>query len=98
MSRLDAFLKNVGLFSARSQAKIACDNGHVTISGVVAKPSRRPLKGEILTLDLDEVHIKAEIVDIPSRSVPKGRRSNFIRIVNKHRRQRYEMLGFDDDE
>ena len=98
MSRLDAFLKNVGLFSARSQAKIACENGHVTISGVVAKPSRRAQKGEILTLNLVEAHIEAEIVDIPSRPVPKDRRADFVRIVNKHRRQRYEIMGFDDDE
>ena len=98
MPRLDAWLKNAGLFARRSDAKRACAEGRVTIAGAAAKPARQPKVGDVLTLDLEDVQVQAEILQIPSRPVPKKQRLNYIRVLHSERRRRDEILSFDDDE
>ena len=98
MPRLDAYLKNAGLFSRRSDAKKACEEGRVTIAGAAVKPAREPRVGDVLTLDLEEVHVEAEILRIPSRPVPKKQRLDFVRVLHSERRRREEILSFDDEE
>ena len=98
MPRLDACLKNAGLFARRSDAKRACEEGRVTIAGTTAKPAREPRVGDVLILDLEDVHVEAEILRIPSRPVPKKRRPDFVRVLHSERRRRDEILSFDDDQ
>ena len=98
MPRLDAWLKNAGLFARRSEAKKACEEGRVTIAGTAAKPAREPRVGDVLTLDLEDVHVEAEILRIPSRPVPKKQRPDFFRVVRSERRRRDEVLSFDEEE
>ena len=97
MSRLDACLKNAGLFARRSDAKKACEEGRVTIAGTAAKPAREPRVGDVLTLDLEDVHMEAEILRIPSRPVPKKQRLDYVRVVHSERRRRDEILSFDEE-
>ena len=98
MPRLDAYLKNTGLFARRSDAKRVCEEGRVTIAGAAAKPAREPRVGDVLSLDLEDAHLEAEILEIPSRPVPKKQRLNFVRVLHSERRRRDEILSFDDDE
>jgi ribosomal 50S subunit-recycling heat shock protein len=98
MPRLDAYLKNTGLFARRRDAKRACEEGRVIIAGAAAKPAREPRIGDVLILDLEDAHVEAEILEIPSRPVPKKQRMNFVRVLHSVRRRRDEILSFDDDD
>ena len=54
--------------------------------------------GDVLTLDLEDAHVEAEILRIPSRPVPKKQRLDFVRVLHSERRRRDEILSFDDEE
>ena len=97
LSRLDAYLKNAGLFKQRSEAKRACDSGFVAIAGTAVKPSHALKVGDVLTLDLPDLYLEAEVLQLPARSVARSRRGDIIRVLRSERRRRQDVLSFDDD-
>ena len=97
MTRLDQYLKYTGLFKQRSEAKRACLESRIRIGGISAKASREVHIGELLTIDTPTRHIEAEVLEIPRRSVAKGKRAEFYRIiVEREQNEVEELLSFDD--
>lgn len=96
MSRLDAFLKNTGLFKARTQARRACDEGRVLVDGETARGSRPVRCGEVLVIDTDHQRIEAVVLDVPDRPVPRTRRDRYL---DERRRESLarDVLSFDDE-
>lgn len=96
MVRLDAFLKNVGLFKSRSQAKRCIDDGRAAISGVQARPSHEVRTGDQLRVETDTQLIELEVLEVPARPVARARRAECFRIVRREPLAE-EILSFDDD-
>lgn len=97
MPRLDAFLKNTGLFKGRTEAKRACDDGCVSVGGVPAKPSRELRVGEVVRIDTLSLLFEAEVLQVPERSVARHRRRDCYRVLHHERRTREEIISFDDE-
>ena len=96
MARLDAFLKNAGLFKARAQARRACDEGRVRIGGVAARGSRTVRVGEVLELETGGHRLQVEVLDLPRRPVARSARSSFVRELRREALPE-EVLSFDDE-
>ena len=96
MSRLDAFLKNTGLFKARTQARRACDEGRVLLDGEAARGSRTVRVGARLVVETSGFLIEAEILDVPERPVARSQRGNYLA---EHRRKPLApvILSFNDE-
>jgi len=96
MSRLDAFLRNTGLFKARTQARRACDEGRVLMDGDIARGSRRVRVGARLVVETGGFRVEAEVLDVPERPVPRSQRGSYLA---EHRREPLArvVLSFDDE-
>lgn len=97
MSRLDLFLKNAGLYKRRSEARSACDTGCVRVGGQPAKAARSLRVGELLTLDTERLYLEVEILEIPTRPVPRSRRHECYRVRRREVRVQEDVLSFDDE-
>ncbi|MFH1571553.1 MAG: S4 domain-containing protein [Gemmatimonadota bacterium] len=97
MARLDTFLRNTGLFRARSEAKRACDAGQVLVGGLPARPSRELQEGEVVRIDTRSLLLEAEVLQVPERPVARARREDCYRVLRRERRTREEVIGFDDE-
>ena len=95
MARLDLYLKNTGLFKSRSQAKQACDGGCVFVGGGAAKASAELAVGDVFRIDEIDRLLKAEVLELPERPVPRNRRAECYRVVHEERRTP-RALTFDD--
>ena len=65
------------------------------------RPSRprEPRVGDVLILDLEDQHVEAEILQIPSRPVPEKKGGRILSaFLHSERRRRDEILSFDDDQ
>lgn len=96
MVRLDAFLKNAGLFKARSQARRACDEGRVRIDGTPARGSRAVRVGEILEVEAGGHRLEVEVLDLPPRPVARSQRCRYVRELRREALPA-EVLSFDDE-
>lgn len=96
MVRLDAFLKNAGLFKARSQARRACDEGRVRIGGTPARGSRAVRVGEILEVEAGGHRLEVEVLDLPPRPVARSQRCRYVRELRREALPA-EVLSFDDE-
>ncbi len=96
MARLDAFLKNAGLFKARSQARRACDEGRVRIDGAPARGSRTVRVGEVLEVEAGGHRLQVEVLDLPQRPVARPARSRYLRELRREPLPA-EVLSFDDE-
>ena len=96
MSRLDTFLKNTGLFKSRSQARRACDEGRVRISGTPARGSRPVRVGERFEIDTGGHRVEVDVLDLPQRPVARSVRQQYVREVRRERLPG-EVLSFDDE-
>ncbi len=96
MSRLDAFLKNTGLFKARTQARRACDEGRVQVDGTAARGSRAVHIGMRIQVETDAHHLDVEVLDVPNRPVPRRERDHYLA---EHARTSVarQVLSFDDE-
>lgn len=97
MSRLDLYLKNSGLFKQRSGAKRACDEGRIRVGGQTAKASHSLSIGDVLSIDAVDFYLEAEVLDLPSRALPRGRRQECYRLLRREQRELPEVFGFDDE-
>jgi|TARA_B100000959_G_scaffold242696_1_gene265505 ribosomal 50S subunit-recycling heat shock protein len=96
LARLDAFLKNTGLFKARTQARKACDEGRVQIDGEAARGSRSVHVGARLLVETGGFRIDAEVLDVPERPVARSRRGSYLTEHGREPLDR-EVLSFDDE-
>ena len=62
--RLDKYLKVSRLIKRRTVANEACDNGHITVNGNVAKASYDVKVNDILELQLGVRTVKARVVTV----------------------------------
>ena len=96
MARLDAFLKNAGLFKARSQARRACDEGRVRVGGAAARGSRTVRVGEVLEVETGGHRLQVEVLDLPLRPVARPERPRYVRELRREPLPA-EVLSFDDE-
>ncbi len=96
MVRIDAFLKNVGLYKSRSQAKICCDQGRAWIGGHSVRPSQEVRIGDQLRIETDSQILEFEVLDTPSRPVARSRRAECYRVLRRDAVAE-EILSFNDD-
>lgn len=96
MSRLDAFLKNAGVFKARAQARRACDEGRVRIAGAGAKGAHAVRVGERLEVETGSHRIELEVLQVPDRPVARDRRGQFVRELRREPLP-VAVLSFDDE-
>ena len=58
--RLDKWLKVSRLIKRRTVAKEACDGGHVSVNGRVAKPSSDVKEGDVIAISFGSRTLRAE--------------------------------------
>ncbi len=96
MSRLDAFLKNTGLFKARTQARRACDEGRILLNGVAARGSHPVHVGARLSVETEDHRIEAEVLEVPERPVARNQRDRYLAQRGREALAR-AVLSFDDE-
>jgi len=96
MSRLDAFLKNTGLFKARTQARRACDEGRVLLNGTPARGSRTVHVGARLVVETGDHRVEVEILEVPERPVARSQRDRYLAQRSREMLPR-AILSFDDE-
>jgi ribosomal 50S subunit-recycling heat shock protein len=96
MSRLDAFLKNTGIFKARTQARRACDEGRVLLNGEAARGSRTVHVGARLLIETGACRLEAEVLQVPERPVARSQRERYLMERSRVALAR-AVLSFDDE-
>ena len=76
--RLDDYLSTVGLVKRRTVAKELAQNGMVTVGGRAVKPAYQVQINDIIRIKGKRA-MAAEILAIPTGSVPKAERSKYFR-------------------
>jgi ribosomal 50S subunit-recycling heat shock protein len=76
--RLDDFLSTVGIIKRRTEAKQMCQNGLVELNGRKSKPAHEVKPNDIIRIKGSSPQT-IEILNIPSGSIPKDSRSNFVK-------------------
>lgn len=76
--RLDDFLSTVGLVKRRTVAKELAQNGMVAVSGHAVKPAYQVKVSDIIQIKGKRA-ITAEILEIPTGSVPKAERGRYFK-------------------
>lgn len=89
--RLDQFLKTCCLVKRRSEAKRACDNGIVSVSGVTAKASREIKTGETIAIAFTDRLLEIEVLDLPRGNVSKSQATAYYRVERDEQR---DVLDF----
>jgi len=87
--RIDIFLKRVGLFKSRTLAKEACDSGAVILREKSAKPKDFVKKGDVISIKWPHRILKIEVLDIPSKQVPKRDYQNYYKILQDEKRKEW---------
>ena len=62
--RLDKWLKVSRLIKRRTVAQEACDGGHVSINGKVAKPSSDVKEGDVIAISFGSRTLRAEVLSV----------------------------------
>ena len=62
--RLDKWLKVSRLIKRRTVAQEACDGGHVSVSGRVAKPSTDVKVGDVIEIRFGAKTLRAEVLSV----------------------------------
>ena len=62
--RLDKWLKVSRLIKRRTVAQEACDGGHVSVGGRVAKPSTDVKEGDIVEIRFGTKTLRAEVLSV----------------------------------
>ena len=62
--RLDKWLKASRLIKRRTVAQEACDGGHVSINGRVAKPSSDVKEGDVIAISFGSRTLRAEVLSV----------------------------------
>lgn len=94
MIRLDVFLKSVGLFRQRTEARRACDEGRVLVDGRPAKAAHPVKVGEVIRLEDGSRCLEAEVLGLPERAPSRSERERYCRVLSQQRRQPDDELTF----
>lgn len=78
--RLDDFLSTVGLVKRRTIAKELASNGLVMLNERRAKPAAQVKIGDVIEIKGTRPS-KAEVLEIPSGSVPRERRDQYFKTL-----------------
>ena len=78
--RLDDYLSTVGVVKRRTVAKDLAQNGLVEANGRKVKPAYNVKVGDIIAIKGSR-NLAVEIIDIPTRSVPKTERDRYFKTV-----------------
>ena len=97
MCRLDVYLKNTVLYKRRGEARSACDAGCVRVEGQPAKAGRSLRVGELVTLDTERLFLELEVLELPTRPVPRSRRQECYQVRRREVRTQEDVLSFDDE-
>lgn len=67
--RVDKYLWCVRYFKTRNMVTELCKKNHVTINGIVAKPSREVFPSDAVTFRRDQITYKIRVLAIPENRV-----------------------------
>lgn len=81
--RIDQFLSESRLIKRRTQAKLACDKGHVFLDGIKAKPGKEVKPGQRIVLNLTQRKIELEILKLPLKNLRKDEAKELYRIIKE---------------
>ncbi len=76
--RLDDYLSTVGIVKRRTIAKELASNGMVAVNGRKVKAAYQVRVNDIIEIK-GKRSFKAEVLEIPSGSVPKGEREKYFK-------------------
>ena len=76
--RLDDYLSTVGIVKRRTIAKELASNGMVAVNGRKIKAAYQVRVNDIIEIK-GKRSFKAEVLEIPSSSVPKGEREKYFK-------------------
>lgn len=80
--RMDKFLKAVRLVKRRSVAKALCDAQRITLNGRIARAASEVHVGDVLEIRWGERMVKAKVLKLPERDVPKGLQSEYVDVTS----------------
>jgi ribosomal 50S subunit-recycling heat shock protein len=80
--RLDVFLKVSRLVKRRSAAKVAVEDGTVTVNGAPSKAGREVRVGDRIGIETERRRMAVEILEVPSGNVSKARAAMLYRLVS----------------
>lgn len=76
--RVDKFINTTNIVKKRSIAQDMCENGVISINGVVAKSSRDVKIGDIIELKYLQSTKRYKVLQIPTlKSIPKSRSEEY---------------------
>ena len=78
--RIDDYLSTVGLVKRRTVAKELGSSGLIEANGNVVKPAHQVSIGDIIRIKGSRPLV-AEVLAVPTRSVPRADRGRFFRII-----------------
>lgn len=67
--RIDKFLWCVRYYKTRNMVTEACKKNHITVNGLVAKPSKEVFPTDVITFRKDQITQKITVLDIPENRV-----------------------------
>ena len=67
--RVDKYLWCVRYYKTRNMVTEACKKNHVTVNGLIAKPSKEVFPLDKVTFRKDQITYKIEVLDIPANRV-----------------------------
>ncbi len=67
--RVDKFLWCVRYYKTRNMVTEACKKNHITVNGMVAKPSKEVFAGDKITFRKDQITYIISVLDIPDNRV-----------------------------
>jgi ribosome-associated heat shock protein Hsp15 len=67
--RIDKFLWCVRYYKTRNMVTEACKKNHITVNGMVAKPSKEVFAGDKITFRRDQITYIISVLDIPENRV-----------------------------
>lgn len=88
--RLDVFLKEARFFKRRTQAREACDAGHVKVQGGTAKAGREVRPDDEIELTLPRRKVLLKVLQVPEGGGSKAAAGDLYMILRDERTIRGE--------
>jgi ribosomal 50S subunit-recycling heat shock protein len=79
--RVDVYLSTVRVIRPRGQAKLACDNGIISVDDNVAKPSAKVRVGSVVNVRFTDQNLEIRVVKLPGKSVRKQSATDYYEIL-----------------
>jgi ribosomal 50S subunit-recycling heat shock protein len=83
--RVDIYLATVRVIRPRGQAKVACDNGIISVDGNVAKPSTKVRVNTVINVRFTDQDLKLRVVRLAGKSVRKQDAADYYEILQQER-------------